>query len=85
LLSLAITQHALVTLYNVLSIEAYCSIIGLKKPLIVALMDLLGAPDIITRSIKDVFKTFFDLALYLLNYTTLVELGVMSPLFVLVV
>ncbi|URE06361.1 U-box domain-containing protein [Musa troglodytarum] len=48
-------------------------------------MDLLGAPDIITRSIKDVFKTFFDLALYLLNYTTLVELGVMSPLFVLVV
>ncbi|RWW11852.1 hypothetical protein BHE74_00049173 [Ensete ventricosum] len=38
-----------------------------------------------TRFIKDALKVLFDLALYLLNRTALVELGVMPPLFVLVV
>ncbi|CAL9183117.1 unnamed protein product [Musa hybrid cultivar] len=71
--------------YSFLSIEVYRSIIGSKKPLIVALVDLLSAPDASTRSIKDALKALFGLDLYSLNRTTLVELGVVLPLFVLVV
>ena len=68
-------------LYSFLSVEDYHSIIGSKKPLIVALIDLLSAPNTSTRSIKDALKALFSLDLYSLNRTTLVEL----PLFMLVV
>ncbi|CAL9054299.1 unnamed protein product, partial [Musa banksii] len=56
-----------------------------KEALIVALVDLLSAPNASTRSIKDALKALFGLDLYSLNRTTLVELGVMLPLFMLVV
>ncbi|RRT42106.1 hypothetical protein B296_00018843 [Ensete ventricosum] len=46
------------------------------------LMDLLGAP---TRSNKDVLKALFALALYPLNHIALIELGIMPPLFALMV
>ncbi|XP_065009038.1 uncharacterized protein LOC135639171 [Musa acuminata AAA Group] len=48
-------------------------------------MDLLDALDVSTRSIKDMLKAFFVLALYMLNCTALIELGVVPPLFSLVV
>ncbi|URE30428.1 U-box domain-containing protein [Musa troglodytarum] len=70
-------QHATATLYNLLSVEVYHFIIGSKKPLIVAL----SAP---TRFIKDMLKALFDLALYPLNCIALVELNVVSSLFMLV-
>ncbi|URE33473.1 hypothetical protein MUK42_33550 [Musa troglodytarum] len=38
-----------------------------------------------TRSIKDVLKALLGLALYLLNRIALIKLGVMLPLFMLVV
>ncbi|THU55341.1 hypothetical protein C4D60_Mb11t05550 [Musa balbisiana] len=85
LLSPAAAQHAAATLYSLLSVEAYRSIIGSKKPLIAALVDLLGAPGAPTRSIKDALKALFGLALYPLNRTALVELGAVPPLFALVV
>ncbi|XP_009390134.2 U-box domain-containing protein 15-like [Musa acuminata AAA Group] len=85
LLSPVVAQHGVVTLYSLLSIEAYRSIIGSKKPLVIALMDLLGTPPSTpTRSIKDVLKALFSLTLYLLNSIALIELGIMSPLFLVV-
>ncbi|URE05488.1 hypothetical protein MUK42_19734 [Musa troglodytarum] len=42
----------------------------------------LGMP---TSSIKNALKALFDLVLYLLNCTTLVELGIVPPLLILVV
>lgn len=72
-------------LYSFLSIEVYRSIIGSKKSLIVALVDLLSASGTSTRSIKDALKALFSLDLYPLNRTTLVELSVVLPLFALVV
>ena len=41
LLSLVVAQHAIATLYSLLFIEAYCSFVGLKKPLITTLVDFL--------------------------------------------
>ncbi|URE05489.1 hypothetical protein MUK42_19734 [Musa troglodytarum] len=38
-----------------------------------------------TSSIKNALKALFDLVLYLLNCTTLVELGIVPPLLILVV
>ncbi|CAL9173789.1 unnamed protein product, partial [Musa hybrid cultivar] len=73
------------TLYNLLFIEVYRSIIGSKKPLIAALVDLLDTLGVPTRSIKDALKILFGLVLYSLNRTALVELGTMPPLFALVV
>ncbi|URE30671.1 hypothetical protein MUK42_37047 [Musa troglodytarum] len=45
-----IAQHTIVIIYYFLSIETYYSI-GLKKPLIVTLMDLLDALGMPTKSI----------------------------------
>lgn len=63
----------------------YRSIIRSKKSLIVTLVDLLGIPNASTRFIKDAFESLFSLALYSLNRTALIELGIMLPLFALVV
>ncbi|XP_065049846.1 uncharacterized protein LOC135679792 [Musa acuminata AAA Group] len=56
-----------------------------KKSLIVTLVDLLGIPNASTRFIKDAFESLFSLALYSLNRIALIELGIMLPLFALVV
>ncbi|THU74508.1 hypothetical protein C4D60_Mb04t34110 [Musa balbisiana] len=72
-------------LHSLLSIKVYRSIIESNKPLITTLVDLLGASDVSTRSIKDILKAHFGLIVYPLNYTALVELGIMLPLFTLVV
>ncbi|URE08381.1 U-box domain-containing protein [Musa troglodytarum] len=70
---------------SLLLVEVYCSIIGSKKPFIVALMDLLNALGLSTRSIKNALKALFGLNLYSLNCTILVELGTVLPLFALMV
>ncbi|RWW05878.1 hypothetical protein GW17_00030825 [Ensete ventricosum] len=72
------SQHVTQTFYNLLSIEAYYSIIISKKPLIGNLMDLLGSYDVPNRSIKDALKTLFGLAIYPLNHIGLIELGTIS-------
>ncbi|URD72283.1 U-box domain-containing protein [Musa troglodytarum] len=50
---------ALVTLYSVLFVEAYRFIIGLKKPLITTIVDLLNAPNVLIKSIKDTLKALY--------------------------
>ncbi|XP_074574891.1 U-box domain-containing protein 16-like [Curcuma longa] len=79
-------QHAAATLYSLLSVDEYRPIIGSKRPLVSALLDLFRRPGgAATRSIKDALKAIFLLALYPLNRATLVELGAVPPLFALVV
>ncbi|URE04004.1 hypothetical protein MUK42_19388 [Musa troglodytarum] len=48
-------------------------------------MDLLDALNASTKSINDMLKDHFGLTLYMLNPTTHVKLGTVSPLFMLVV
>ncbi|URD76809.1 hypothetical protein MUK42_05821 [Musa troglodytarum] len=60
LLSPVPAQHATTTLYSIFFYKVYRSIIGSKKPLI-------GALGMLIRSIKDVLKALFNLALYPLN------------------
>ncbi|WOK99102.1 U-box domain-containing protein 4-like [Canna indica] len=81
----AVAQHAAMTVYSLLSIDAYRPIIGSKRSLVAALVDLLRAPDAPTRSIKDALKALFGVALYPLNRAAVVELGAVPPLFALVV
>ncbi|CAL9052938.1 unnamed protein product, partial [Musa banksii] len=73
------------TLYSLLSNKAYRSIIKSKETLIATFVDLLGASDVLTRSIKDILKVDFRLIIYPLNCTALIELGIVPPLFELVV
>lgn len=48
-------------------------------------MDLLSIPGASTRSIKDALNALFSLALYSFNCIVFIELGIMLPLFALVV
>lgn len=79
------TQYAIITFYSLLYVKVYRSIIRSKKSLIVTLVDLLSIPNVSTRFIKDAREALFSLALYSLNRTALIELGIMLPLFALVV
>ncbi|THU67366.1 hypothetical protein C4D60_Mb05t23900 [Musa balbisiana] len=83
--ALAIAQHITTIFYSFLSIEMYYSIIWSKKPLITTLVDILDVFGALTKSIKDILRVFFNLALYLLNPIAHVKLGTVSPLFMLVV
>ncbi|CAL9077553.1 unnamed protein product, partial [Musa acuminata var. zebrina] len=69
------------TLYSLLSNKTYCSIIKSKETLIATFVNLLGASNVLTRSIKDILKVDFGLIIYPLNRTTLIELGIVPPLF----
>lgn len=77
-------QHAAATLYSLLCVESYRPIIGSKRPILSSLISLLRAP-VSTRARKDALKAVFGVALYPLNRPTLVELGVVSALFSLIV
>lgn len=72
--------NTLVVALRLLSIEVYRSIIGSKKPFIVALVDLFGAPNALTTSIEDA-NALFGLVFYPFNRIVLVELGTMLSLF----
>ncbi|XP_074575844.1 U-box domain-containing protein 16-like [Curcuma longa] len=79
-------QNAAATVYSLLSVDEYRPIIGSKRSLIAALLDLFRGHGVTpTRSIKDALKAIFLLSLYPLNRATLVEMGAVPPLFALVV
>ncbi|XP_042415213.1 protein spotted leaf 11-like [Zingiber officinale] len=79
-------QNAAATVYSLLSVDEYRPIIGSKRSVIAALLDLFRGLGVTpTRSIKDALKAIFLLALYPLNRATLVEMGAVPPLFALVV
>lgn len=65
--------------------ETYRPIVGSKRDIIYALIDIIRYPDSPSRSVKDGLKALFGLALYPLNRSTLVEFGAVAALFGLVV
>ncbi|KAL6981096.1 hypothetical protein U1Q18_022727, partial [Sarracenia purpurea var. burkii] len=78
-------QSAAATLYSLLTVEDYRSIIGSKRDIVYALIDIVRNPNSLPRSIKDANKALFGIALYPLNRATMIELGAVSALFSLVV
>ncbi|KAL3538121.1 hypothetical protein ACH5RR_001487 [Cinchona calisaya] len=72
------------TLYSLLMVESYRTIIGHKRDILFGLVDLIRRPDSASRSIKDGLKALFGLALSPLNRAGLIGLGVVPALFSLV-
>lgn len=77
-----VAQNIAAVVFSLLSVDAYRPIIGSKKTLISALIALIPDPD--SRTVKDVLRALFGVGLYALNLATMVELGVVRPLFSLV-
>ncbi|XP_058107862.1 U-box domain-containing protein 4 [Magnolia sinica] len=78
-------QAAAATVYSLLVVDHYRPIIGSKLSILSPLIDLLRSPNSPPRSIKDSLKALFAISLYPLNRPRLVDLGVVPPLFSLVV
>lgn len=72
------------TIYSLLTVESYRSIIGQKRDILFGLVNMIKNPDSCSRSIKDGLKALFGIALYPLNRAGLVDLGVVPALFSLV-
>lgn len=72
------------TLYSLLMVESYRTIIGHKRDILFGLVDILKRPDSTSRSIKDGLKALFGISLYPLNRAALIDLGVVPALFSLV-
>ncbi|RZC79031.1 hypothetical protein C5167_003236 [Papaver somniferum] len=78
-------QTASATLYSLLVVDQYRPIIGAKRDIVFALIDIIKNPNSPPRSIKDALKALFGISLYPLNRSTMIDLGVISALFALVV
>ncbi|XP_052193603.1 U-box domain-containing protein 4 [Diospyros lotus] len=78
-------QSAAATLHSILIVdENYRSIIGSKRDIVYALIDIIRNPNSPPRSIKDGIKALFGISLYPLNRATVIELGAVPALFSLV-
>ncbi|GMP41127.1 hypothetical protein CsSME_00011330 [Camellia sinensis var. sinensis] len=78
-------ESAAATLYSLLIVDDYRPIIGSKRDIVYALVDIVRNPNSLPRSIKDALKALFGIALYPLNRATIIELGAVPHLFSLVV
>ncbi|GAB4840782.1 hypothetical protein Ancab_021544 [Ancistrocladus abbreviatus] len=81
----AAVQSTAATLYSLLIEESYRPIIGSKRDILYALIDIIKNPDSPGRSIKDALKALFGVSLYPLNRHTMIELGAVPALFSLLV
>lgn len=72
------------TLYSLLMVESYRSIIGHKRDILFGLLGMIN-PNSGSRNIKDGLKALFGVALYPLNRAGLINLGIVPALFSLVV
>ncbi|KAM0954148.1 putative armadillo-like helical protein [Dioscorea sansibarensis] len=79
------SQHAAATLFSLLSVESFRPIIGSKRSIVSALMELVRSSKSRTRSIKDALKALFGISLYPMNRAMMVEIGAVAVLFSLVV
>ncbi|GFY92381.1 ARM repeat superfamily protein [Actinidia rufa] len=70
-------------LFSLLTVDNYRPIIGSKRDIVYALIDIVRNPNSLPRSIKDSLKALFGISLYPLNRATMIELGAV-PAFVLV-
>ncbi|XP_077240198.1 U-box domain-containing protein 1-like [Tasmannia lanceolata] len=79
------TSTAAATIHSLLIEPNYRPIIGSKPSILTPLIYLIHAhPNSPIRSIKDPLKALFSISLYPLNRPKLVELGVVPPLFMIV-
>ncbi|KAL8192264.1 hypothetical protein R6Q57_027931 [Mikania cordata] len=78
-------QSASATIFSLLTVDTYRPIIGSKRDILYALIDIIRNPKSHPRSIKDALKALFGVSLYPLNRATVIELGAVPALFSLVV
>ncbi|XP_054812868.1 U-box domain-containing protein 4 [Prosopis cineraria] len=78
-------QSSAATLHSLLVIDEYRPIIGSKRDIVYALVDIVKSLNSPSRSIKDALKALFGISLYPLNRSTMIHLGAVAPLFSLVV
>ncbi|PSS09923.1 U-box domain-containing protein [Actinidia chinensis var. chinensis] len=81
----AATQSAAAALFSLLIVDNYRPIIGSKRDIVYALIDIVRNPNSLPRSIKDALKALFGISLYPLNRATMIELEAVPALFSLVV
>ncbi|KAL6010108.1 hypothetical protein ACLOJK_000539 [Asimina triloba] len=74
-------QSAAATVYSLLVVDDYRPIIGSKPCILTPLIDLIRSSSSPLRSVKDGLKALFHVALYPLNRPRLIELGIVIPLF----
>ncbi|PIN01596.1 Ubiquitin--protein ligase [Handroanthus impetiginosus] len=80
-----VAQCAAATIFSLLSVESFRSIIGHKRDIIFGLVEIVRNQGSAARSIKDALRALFGIALYPLNREQMVELGAIQALFSLVV
>ncbi|KAF9613594.1 hypothetical protein IFM89_009264 [Coptis chinensis] len=78
-------QTAAATLYSLLLVDSYRPIIGAKRDIVYALIEIIKCQNSVPRTIKDGLKALFGVALYPLNRANMIDLGIVGPLFSLVV
>ncbi|KAH7863173.1 hypothetical protein Vadar_014234 [Vaccinium darrowii] len=78
-------SSAAATIFSLLTVDLYRPIIGSKRDIIYALIEIIKNPASHPRSIKDSLKALFGISLYPLNRCTVIELGAVPCLFTLVV
>lgn len=77
-------QSCAATLYSLVVVDNYRPIVGSKRDIVYALVDIIKTPKSPTRSIKDALKALFGIALHPLNRCTMIQLGAVEALFPLV-
>ncbi|KAI4323563.1 hypothetical protein L6164_023158 [Bauhinia variegata] len=82
--SAAAVQSSAATLHSLLVVDNYRPIIGSKRDIVYALVDIIKSHKSPPRSIKDALKALFGIALYPLNRSTMIHLGAVPPLFSLI-
>ncbi|XP_059430604.1 U-box domain-containing protein 11 [Corylus avellana] len=74
-------QSSAATLHSLLVEDSYRPIIGSKRDIVYALVDIIKHPSSAVRSIKDALKALFMIALYQPNRKTVIDLDGVGPLF----
>lgn len=74
-------QSSAATLHSLLVVDDYRPIIGSKRDIVYALVDIIKSLNSPTRSIKDALKALFGISLYPLNRSTMIHLDAVPPLF----
>ncbi|XP_049387304.1 U-box domain-containing protein 11 [Solanum stenotomum] len=77
----SVAQCAAGTIFSLLTVESYRSIIGHKRDILFGLIDIIKNPNSHSRTVKDALKALFGIALYPMNRAHIVELGAVPPLF----
>lgn len=78
-------QSAAATLFSLLVVDSYRPVIGSKRDIVFALVDIVRTPRSNPRSVKDAMKALFGITLCPSNRPTVIGLGAAASLFSLVV